>query len=110
METRLKYPLAMLAEDGNIDPQFRQILGGDTGLSRVSTTELHRGTGMPSAPLAMTAHSDGSKTMLTEAAEILCGTDAEMKLLQSVYNVAVLDGRLEQAKEMLDHIPRELKA
>ena len=107
----MKDPLKMLAEDRSIDAPFRQILGGDTSLSRVSTTEIHRGTGMPSAPLAMTAHSEGSKTMLTEAAEILCSTDAERKLLQSVYDVAVLDGRLERAKEMLDHIlQRELKA
>ena len=90
----MKDVMQMLAEDRSIDPQFRNSIAG-----------------RPTAvPLAMTAHSADSMAMLTEAAEILCGTDAERKLLQSVYNVAVLDGRLEQAKEMLDHIPRELKA
>ena len=90
----MKDPLKMLAEDRSIDAQFRNIIAG-----------------RPTAvPFAMTAHSADSKAMLTEAAQILCGTDAERKLLQSVYDVAVLDGRLERAKEMLDHIQREIKA
>ena len=105
----MKDPLQMLAENQSIDAQFRQILPVRTPTPS-EVRDAHGNFLGIRTPFAMTAHSESSKTMLTEAAEILCSTDAERKLLQSVYDVAVLDGRLERAKEMLDHIQRELKA
>lgn len=80
----MKDPLQMLSEDRNIDAQFRNILASRLG-----------GT------FAMTAEGESSQITLQTAADILCGTDAERKMLQMVYDLAVMDGQLKAKREQL---------
>ena len=57
--------------------------------------------GKPVAGAPLTAEGESSTRLLNEAADVLCATEVQRKLLQMVYDLGGTDGALRQAQAAL---------
>lgn len=71
----------------HVDAAFRQILAGVAPQEPVSRKII--------------TQSESSRVILQSAADQLCRNDAEVSLLQMVYDLGKIDGRLDATKDAM---------